>query len=394
METKHECTHASWHLSSIKASLRRANARYLTSVTMGDASVNPAPARALFKRGQKATNAPVSSSIDHHDVRQHEAKVEEKLSASIEAWSAKRGSNASNLPCAIWRDAVGRAEVVQVRGRHFHRFGCARAGATWLLPEECAFLVETERLALFWSEDDEEVASVRSVYALLARCGIEWEDYAAYSHLCRLGYVTLRYGASWTTDAREGVWASTVGKGKWARRTTTTTTTSSVGGEEEEDDEDAGNGEDVIDPERASKRRRLMVESSKLANRASATVDERGQSETVIKPTSRRWWPWSGSATHAWLGPSIETAVDRAVSTGVDKPVKIWPTFQIYQPNRNFSKKSPDPVSFYVYVRSDRPLDGREAQALLDKAEGKPVRVASCRQSTVVMFTIAGRDVY
>lgn len=359
---------------------------------MGDASVNIAPARALFKRGQKATNAPVSSSIDH-DVRQRAAlKVEEKLRTSVEAWSAKRGSNANGLPCAIWRDAVGRAEVVQVRGRHFHRFGCARAGTTWLLPEECAFLVETERLALFWSEDDEEVASVRSVYALLSRCGIEWEDYAAYSHLCRLGYVTLRYGASWTTDAREGVWASTVGKGKWARRTTTRRTTGEE--EEDEDDDDGGNGEDDIDPERASKRRRLMVESSRLASRASAASDEGGQSETVIKSTSRRWWPWSGSATHAWLGPRIETAVDRAVSTGVDKPVKIWPTFQIYQPNRNFSKKSPDPVSFYVYVRSDRPLDGREAQALLDKAEGKPVRVASCRQSTVVMFTIAGRDVY
>jgi len=356
---------------------------------MGDAAKDASsslPARTLFKRGQKATNAPpsfddVDESAKPALLEQHRAKVEEKLRASIEAWSAKRGSNANSLPCAVWRDAVGRAEVVQVRGRHFHRFGCARAGSTWLLPEECAFLVETERLALFWSEDDEDVASVRSVYALLARCGIEWEDYAAYSHLCRLGYVTLRYGASWTVDAREGVWKSTIGKGKWARRT-------SAGSG---DDDEAGNGDGDTDPERASKRRRLMAESSRLVDRASA-LDEL-QSETV-KSTSRRWWPWSGSATHAWLGPSIEAAVDRAVSTGVDKPVKIWPTFQIYQPNRNFSKKSPDPVSFYVYVGSDRPLDGREAQALLDKAEGKPVRVASCRQSTVVMFTIAGKDVY
>jgi len=60
----------------------------------------------------------------------------------------------------------------------------------------------------------------------------------------------------------------------------------------------------------------------------------------------------------------------------------------VYQPNKNFSKRSPDPVSFYVYVCSDRPPTGREARALLDQAQGKPVRIVSCRQSTVMMFTL------
>ena len=58
------------------------------------------------------------------------------------------------MPCAIWRARARRAEVVRHRGRHFHRFGCARGDGVWLSAEECVFLVETERLALFLQREE------------------------------------------------------------------------------------------------------------------------------------------------------------------------------------------------------------------------------------------------
>ena len=104
----------------------------------------------------------------------------------------------------------------------------------------------------------------------------------------------------------------------------------------------------------------------------------------------------SGAVEHAWLGPEIEKGVMVACETDDDglAPVDLAPTFTVYQPNKNFSKKAPDDASFYVYASSAKPLTGRESQALLDCAGGKPVRVSTCRQSTVVMFTIAAPKVY
>jgi len=110
---------------------------------------------------------------------------------------------------------------------------------------------------------------------------------------------------------------------------------------------------------------------------------------------SRAWWPWTRHPGHAWIGPEIHDAVEANAPRAPapleydETPVRVSPTFQVYQPNRSFSKKSPDPVSFFVYVRSEKPPDGREMRSLLDQAGGKPVRVVNCRQSTVMMFTFS-----
>lgn len=317
----------------------------------------------VFKRGPKASNA-----ADAHEKSTLD-RVARAVDTARRAWSAPRGASASALPCAVWRPEVSRAEVVRTRGRHFHRFGCARGDATWLFPEECAFLVETERLALFMRESDEEPASVRAVYALCARSGVSREEYLAYGYLCRLGFACRRFGAAWTADARADAetWSADAdGLGRWARRRER---------EEEEEEIGARDGDGVM-----TKKRR--VETVSVTSRA------RGA-------RSRGWWPWTRHPGHAWIGPEIHDAVEANAPRAPapleydETPVRVSPTFQVYQPNRSFSKKSPDPVSFFVYVRSEKPPDGREMRSLLDQAGGKPVRVVNCRQSTVMMFTFS-----
>tara|TARA_B100000683_G_scaffold258860_2_gene281982 strand:- start:5181 stop:5876 length:696 start_codon:yes stop_codon:yes gene_type:complete len=227
-----------------------------------------------------------------------------------------------------------------------------------LFPEECAFLVETERLALFLSDSDEEPASVRAVYALLTRCGVSREEYLVYGYLCRLGFGCRRFGAAWTADARADAetWSADAdGLGRWARRA-------------------VRDGDGVM-----TKKRRVEVPVMSREGGAA----------------SRAWWPWTRHPGHAWIGPEIHDAVEANAPRAPapleydETPVRVSPTFQVYQPNRSFSKKSPDPVSFFVYVRSEKPPDGREMRSLLDQAGGKPVRVVNCRQSTVMMFTFS-----
>jgi len=329
----------------------------------------PTPARdgthTVFRRGPKASNA--RDALDESKLE----RVARSIATSRAAWAAPRGSSATILPCAVWRPRLGRAEVVRARGRHFHRFGTARGDAVWLFPEECAFLVETERLALFFSDVDDTPASVRAVYALLTRCGVSREEYLAYAYLCRLGFACRRFGAAWTADARAGeeTWiAASDGLGRWKK--------------DDKKDDDDGETKDVDDDDDEARRKKRRVET------APVLVRQRGA-------TSRVWWPSTRHPGHAWIGPEIHDAVElRAPRAPApleydETPVDVSPTFQVYQPNRNFSKKSPDPVSFYAYVCSAKPPDGREMRRLLDQAGGKPVRVVNCRQSTVMMFTFS-----
>ena len=363
-------------VSARRASLNRASTMPPPPRAAADAA---ADARAVFRRGPKASNAPPrahdvpsSSQNHHHHLYSLRDKVPSTLARHARAWSSARGTSSANIPVAVWRPHARRAEVIRARGRVFHRFGCARGASTWLFPEECAFLVETERLALVYDETDESVVSVRGVYALMAREGINMDEYLTYAKLCRLGFAVRRFGASWTMDARESDWTLADGRGRWATQR-----------------------EDVLCVDtREAKRRRIDVESAS----ASANVDASRAASAARRreATSRHWWPWSGAVEHAWLGPEIEKGVMVACETDDDglAPVDLAPTFTVYQPNKNFSKKAPDDASFYVYASSAKPLTGRESQALLDCTGGKPVRVSTCRQSTVVMFTIAAPKVY
>ncbi|OUS45210.1 hypothetical protein BE221DRAFT_15912 [Ostreococcus tauri] len=319
----------------------------------------------VFKRGVKATHAPRGENASDAGERRREQR-DVRLDAALRAWTTRRGSHESNVSVAIWRRERSMAEVIRSRGRQLQRVGTARGNATWLFAEECAFLCETERLALFFDEREEECASVRAVYALMERTGVGWEEYLAYAHLRRLGYGCRRFGSAWTVDARSSDdWAKeTGGIGRWG------------GGE---NGDGVKTGEVEVEPIAEPPVKRRRVEETRKKQR---------------DLPSRRWWLAAGDDAHDWIGPEIDAAARARTESHAleydESPVEARLTFQVYQPNRHFSKKSPDPVSFYVYVCSDRPPTGREARALLDQAQGKPVRVVSCRQSTVMMFTIAG----
>ena len=313
----------------------------------------------VFKRGAKASNAPrVNESTAEMTARNR--RVDDALTALVNAWTRARGARESHVACAVWRRERGWAEVTRARGRGTSRCGRARGGTTTLCALECAFLVETERLALFFDEREETCASVRAVHALMVREGTRWEEYLAYAHLRRAGYACLRFGETWTADARDD---GVVGRGGWA------------GG--------GGRGASAVEGGGMDER----AGGTKRARRA-ATATRTRQRHLA----SRRWWLDAGDEGHDWIGPEIDAAVRARTGTELmvydDAPANVSLTFQVYQPNKNFSKKSPDPVSFYVYVCSDRPPTGKEARALLDQAQGKPVRIASCRQSTVMMFTL------
>jgi len=338
---------------------------------------NAHAAQTLFKRGNK------SSSTSKRDIESDRAFVRAMTAQNADAWRAPRVARAANVVVAVWRADEVMAEVVRDRGGHVYRFGTRENGRTMLFAEEIAFLVETERAVVFASERASEALSVRGTLELLDQARVTAERYATYAKLCRLGFTVRRFGASWVSNECEDGGMKTNGFARDdARRR------DAKDDEAKEDDEALANAGD--EREREVKRRKVERSSAEDVDQR---VEEMNGKSRSVRARARRWWPRSGAREHAWLGPDIDRACEKSAMTKA-KAIDIVPTFEVYQPNRKFSKKSPDAVSFYVYESSARPLDGREARALLDRAEGVPVRIATCRQSTVVMFTLAAPAVY
>ena len=134
----------------------------------------------MFKRGPKASNAADATDASTLD------RVARAVSTARDAWAARRGASASASVRRVAPGSLARRGGAR-EGETLSQI-CAPRGRDVVVPEECAFLVETERLALFLSDSDEEPASVRAVYALLTRCGVSREEYLVYGYLCRLGF--------------------------------------------------------------------------------------------------------------------------------------------------------------------------------------------------------------
>ena len=153
----------------------------------------------------------------------------EQFDLLVSAWSRERKASTNNIAVAIWDEKLKLAKVVKQKGKSLSKFGYSAAastetgaaaatvttttfassadnggGAVYLFPEEVAFLVETERVCLFWQARGKglEPASVKSIHEMLEECGVSMETYVTYAQLCRIGYVARRFGAPWVVPER------------------------------------------------------------------------------------------------------------------------------------------------------------------------------------------------
>ena len=280
-----------------------------------------------------------------------------KLRALCSALERPAGAHQNNLSVARWT-ATGDArlpfvaELLRTRGKHFTKFGHVCGAKTYLLPEEVLFLVETERLAVVppgrarktndEKTNDEKTndvpaagaMSLRAVRdAVTRRCGVREAWYAVFAKLAREGYTVRRFDSPWCQPrgASAGDHAAFAGSGPLAGAFAT------------------------LDPSRAKLE---TPPPPPPREEEEPTVENiRKEDEPTAVPAANRWWvdasTWTGAETEEPIVPEPECPA----------PFQLrLPVFQVYAPNRHFSKRTPDDVSFFVF-HADVPPTADEVQA-------------------------------
>ena len=269
-----------------------------------------------------------------------------KLRALCSALERPAGAHPNNLSVARWT-ATGDAalpfvaELLRTRGKHFTKFGHVCGSRTYLLPEEVLFLVETERLAVVppgrarntndgKTNDDDPAAgaamSLRAVRdAVTRRCGVREAWYAVYAKLAREGYTVRRFDSPWCqprsfSSGGGGDHAAFAGSGPLAGNFT-----------------------------------------ANVAEEEEPTVEKTPEDESTAAadPAANGWWVDAST----WTGAPAEPVSPEPPETSTPDPSAPFPlpVFQVYAPNRHFSKRDPDDVAFFV-LHGDRPPNSDEVR--------------------------------
>lgn len=121
-----------------------------------------------------------------------ELRVEQRRAALMKATAAPRVARSKALALSIWDKETCMARVTATRGNAMQSMGVFRDGNQMLYPEEALFLVDRGGLDLCV---DGLPASVQRAWALAmaAENAVSLEEYLAFAHLRRAGYVVRRY---------------------------------------------------------------------------------------------------------------------------------------------------------------------------------------------------------
>ena len=279
-----------------------------------------------------------------------------KLRALCSALERPAGAHPNNLSVARWT-ATGDAalpfvaELLRTRGKHFTKFGHVCGARTYLLPEEVLFLVETERLAVVppgrsrKTNDDEKkndgetndgddpavsgaAMSLRAVRdAVTRRCGVREAWYQVFAKLAREGYTVRRFDSPWCQPPRG--FSSGGGGGDHAAF--------------------AGSGPLAGD-----------FTTNVLSRDETVPPPREEEESTRPVPAADGWWVDASTWTGAPMEPIVPEPPESEHAPDTSAPFPL-PVFQVYAPNRHFSKRDPDDVAFFVF-HGDRPPNSDEVR--------------------------------
>lgn len=131
-------------------------------------------------------------------------KIEKRKARLRKAVSAPRASRKKHLATAIWCFERGMAQVVRPRGNSMQSMGVFEGGKQWLFPEEAVYLVDRAQLDLCVSGVP---VSLQRAWGLLFEGpnAISLDEFCAFSHLRRIGYVVRRPNLDKIVDSADDV---------------------------------------------------------------------------------------------------------------------------------------------------------------------------------------------
>jgi hypothetical protein len=146
----------------------------------------------LPRRGKKETLlAPRSDEENTALPAAHAAKIAKRTAKLRKAIDMPRAARLKHLTVADWDGARAMARVVTPRGNAVQSMGVFIDGAQWIFPEEAVYLVDRAQLDM---RVDGVPASLQRAWALMLEgpTAITLDQYCAFAHLRRIGYVVRR----------------------------------------------------------------------------------------------------------------------------------------------------------------------------------------------------------
>jgi hypothetical protein len=146
----------------------------------------------LPRRGKKETLlSPPTGDGGGERPAAHVAKISKRTSKLRKAIDMPRTARLKHLTVADWDGALGMARVVMPRGNAVQSMGIFIDGVQYLFPEEAAYLIDRAQLDM---RVEGVPASLQRAWGLMleGRNAITLDQYCAFAHLRRIGYVVRR----------------------------------------------------------------------------------------------------------------------------------------------------------------------------------------------------------
>jgi hypothetical protein len=380
--------------------------------------------RALFREGLRSqrrllcTRPPAAPAARQLFASDADALVlRTRLNALQAAWELQHAPGAKTTSYGVWPPAVPQGEVLLKRGKGWQAFGQHLGARTLLFPEEALFLMESDRLVCYGDVGARAPLSLHAGYAAAAAAGVTAERYAAFAHLCRMGFVVHRCGAPWFLDRRgwahaaqeEALEREAAAHGEAAAAAAAPQQPAAAdGGAAAADWEEACGDE----PWEAAQRR-----TAEPAEAEAEAEDEQGGAaagvaaapppavgETPDAGASRGWWPRSaweaplappGAAAAAAAAPACTTAAAPAVAAAAAATAAAAAAgapelvYDVWPPRSTFNKRNAGPPSFRLCLSSSRPPSCAELAALTAASHGVPVKCAIVRPGMFIGFDVS-----
>jgi hypothetical protein len=313
-----------------------------------------------------------------------------RLDALESAWQLEHAPAARFVSYALWPPGSSTCELLLKRGKGWNAFGQHQGPRTVLSAEEALFLMESDRLVVFRSATDPVPLSLHAGYAAALAAGVTPERYAAFSHLCRLGFVVHRHGTPWFLDSRE---AEAAAAADGAAEECPEPSLPSV--------EDLGAAAmhepaaDLDDPEAlapdADADADLAEPEPEAEAEPVAAVEAEPPAADAPPLASREWWSAKSWSCPADFPGRRELAVDAAPAAAECAEARWAPQllYDVWPPQSAFTKRRVGKPFFRVALCTPHPPSAADTARLSQQSGLVPVKYVIVQPGIVIGFDVS-----
>ena len=315
-----------------------------------------------------------------------------RLDSLQAVWELQHAPRGKAVSYGLWPKGADKVEILFKRGKGWQAFGQHTGSRTLLLPEEALYLMESDRLVCLPAISSGSPLTLHAGYAAAMAAGLSTTHYAAFAHLCRMGFVVRRCGEPWFLD-RNG-WAYAAAEEARLER---------------EEDAAAPAGAELVVPVVADEGDERPWEGPGWGEQAAPAADAEQAMQTdepqVAPPAAadgapcRAWWPAEAAsfvAPLAPLPPVAEEPLAPAVLPPADAPLPTGSpedaprvVFDVWPPRANFNKRTTGRPSFRLCITSVRPPAPAELAAMGAASAPVPVKSVIVRPGMFIGFEIS-----